>query len=223
MPYCGFCGKLCPTAHGLKRHINGTPDCKKASSEEFSQYANGIWDDVPENIDRVEQRRLPNLPIHPDLPDFHLEEDIQIAEEMFYDEQTNIPLPLPPQHDEPQPHPQHATVEIIPDNEAIDGSRYIENFPEQYMAGATWGKGKPLFEYLVTEQNKEGGSRWAPFEDEDEWQLAEWLIRNVGQKQTDAFLKLPIVRVFFFFFVNILSINRLKNVHNPPMGVIRAS
>jgi hypothetical protein len=36
-------------------------------------------------------------------------------------------------------------------------------------------------------------SHWGPFENEEEWGLAEWLIRNVGQKQTDTFLKLPIV------------------------------
>ena len=41
-----------------------------------------------------------------------------------------------------------------------------------------------------------GGSHWGPFEDEDEWQLAEWLIRYVSQKQTDTFLKLLIVSFF---------------------------
>jgi hypothetical protein len=59
-----------------------------------------------------------------------------------------------------------------------------------------------LYEYLDEEQKREGGSRWGPFEDEDEWQLAEWLIRNVGQKQTDIFLKLPIVSVFLYCFHN---------------------
>ena len=46
MPYCSFCGKLCPTALGLKRHIDGTSECKKASNEEYYQYANSIWDDI---------------------------------------------------------------------------------------------------------------------------------------------------------------------------------
>ena len=49
MPYCGFCSKLCPTVPGVNQHINITPKCKKASCEEFSQYVNDIWDNVPEN------------------------------------------------------------------------------------------------------------------------------------------------------------------------------
>lgn len=194
MPYCGFCGKRCPTVPGLNRHIDNTPNCKKASHEEFGQYANSIWNDVHENLNDVEPPPLPNHPIEPDLLDFRLEEDIQIAEEMFDREETNIPPPLPPlppQLDEPRPHPQHADNE-----EVIDRCRYIEKFPEEYLAGATWGDCKPLYEYLDERQKREGGSRWGPFEDEDEWQLAEWLIRNVGQKQTDIFLKLPIVSFY---------------------------
>ena len=33
----------------------------------------------------------------------------------------------------------------------------------------------------------------APFADEDEWELVRWLMKNVGQKKADDFLKLPIV------------------------------
>ena len=194
MPYCRFCGKLCPTVPGLNRHVDNSPNCKKASRQEFGQYANSIWEEVPENLNDVERKPLPNFQMEPDLPDFHLEEeeeDIQIAEEMFNREEINIPPPPPPQP--PQPDvPQ----EDVPDND----SRYIEKFPEEYLAGATWGDCKPLYEYLDEEQKREGGSHWGPFEDEDEWQLAEWLIQNVGQKQTDIFLKLPIVSFFLYCF-----------------------
>jgi hypothetical protein len=201
MPYCGFCGKLCSTAHGLKRHIEITPDCKKASHADFGQYAKSIWDDVPANPDNVGQQQQPTLPIQPDMPDFHLEEDIEIEEGMFYGEEGNLPPPPQQQLDELQPWPQQAAVPVVPDNEEInncDGARYIENFPAEHLAGATWGSCKTLFESLDEEQKREGGSRWAPFEDEEEWQLAEWLIQNVGQKQTDRFLRLPIVSFFSF-------------------------
>jgi hypothetical protein len=79
MPYyCGFCGKLCETPHGLKRHINRTVDCKKASHEEFGQYTKSIWDDdVPDNTENVGRQPLPMLPNEPaDMPDLYLDEDI---------------------------------------------------------------------------------------------------------------------------------------------------
>jgi hypothetical protein len=167
----------------------------------------------------VQQRPLPYLPDRPDLPDLHLEEDIQRAEEMFNSERNDIPLPPPPPL-----RPQHATVgDVSEKEEVIDDHRYIEKFPEEYLAGATWGNCKPFYEYLDEELRTEGGSRWGPFEDEDEWRLAEWLIRNVGQKQTDVFLKLPIVSFFLFSILgNVLTNDRLKTVHNPPIGVTRA-
>ncbi|KAG0691870.1 hypothetical protein DFH29DRAFT_986070 [Suillus ampliporus] len=37
-----------------------------------------------------------------------------------------------------------------------------------------------------------GEDEWAPFCDKDKWELAEWLIRSLGQTRTDKFLKLPI-------------------------------
>ena len=132
---------------------------------------------------------------------------------MFNTEETDIP-PLPP----PPPPPPPPPCPHVPANKEVnDKHRYIENFPEEYLAGATWGTCKPLYEYLDEEQRKEGGSHWSPFEDEDEWRLAEWLICNVGQKQTDIFLKLPIVSFLFSIFGNFLTIDRFKNVHNPPI------
>lgn len=194
MPYCSFCGKLCLNAPGLERHIANAPNCRKASGEKFDQYADNIWDDVPANPKHAEQQEPEDFPDFPDfqLEDIQLEEDIQAAEDMLYGEENDIPQP---QH-EPQPHAQHATVDVPNNEESNDGGRFIENFPEEYRAGATWGRSKSLFESLDEEHKTLGGSRWAPFEDEDEWQLAEWLIRNVGQKQTDTFLKLPIVSFY---------------------------
>jgi hypothetical protein len=226
MPYCTFCGKLCSTAPGLERHITRTPNCKKASGEMFGQYAINIWDDVPANPNHAEQQQPADLPDFADfheLADFQLEEDIQIAEDMLYGEENNLPQqpPPPPQH-VPQPLPLHAAVDV-PNDDRTSG-RYIENFPEEFRAGATWGRCKSLFECLDEEHKFVGGSRWAPFEDEEEWRLAEWLIRNVGQKQTDSFLKLPIVSFYFprphCQYILSLAIDRLKIVHDPPMGVI---
>ena len=207
---------------GLKRHIECTPNCTKASHEEFGQYANGIWDNTPPDLDpnymlEPQPELLLNLQIQPDLPDILLEEDIQRVEEMLYAEEANLLphwQPPPPSQDGPQPNLERATAvaEDVPDNKdvtSINRDHYIEEFPEEYLAGATWGCCKPLFESLDEEQKREEGSRWAPFEDEDDWELAEWLIQNARQNQTDAFLKLLIVRVSSFFWtLPIYFINR---------------
>ena len=85
---------------------------------------------------------LPDFEIFPELPDFQLEEDIQIVEDVLHSEENNLPQqpPPPPQH-VPQPHPEHATVHVPND----EGDRYIENFPKEYRAGASWGQCKSLF------------------------------------------------------------------------------
>jgi len=58
------------------------------------------------------------------------------------------------------------------------------------MAGQT---AQSYFEKIRAEQMKQGQDLWAPFGDQEEWELVEWLITNVGQNMTDKFLKLPIV------------------------------
>ena len=193
-----FCGKNCPTMPSLKRHIDRVSACKKASHEEFGQYASSIWNNGPANPQEQSLPKEQSPPVtpqlEPHLPNIHLEEDIQTAAATL-NEETHFP-PAPQPLNEQQSRPYHATIEDAPDDDDTSQDRYIEEFLKESMAGAMWGTSKPLFESLNEEQTREGTSRWGPFEDEDEWELAEWLIRNVGQKQTDAFLKLPIVRVF---------------------------
>ncbi|KAL0562364.1 hypothetical protein V5O48_019723, partial [Marasmius crinis-equi] len=38
-----------------------------------------------------------------------------------------------------------------------------------------------------------GDEIYGPFESEAEWELARWLIKNVGHNATEEFLNLPIV------------------------------
>ncbi|KZT18788.1 hypothetical protein NEOLEDRAFT_1079352 [Neolentinus lepideus HHB14362 ss-1] len=50
------------------------------------------------------------------------------------------------------------------------------------------------FERILREQQERGAGVFDPFKDEEEWQLARWLVTHVGQTATDSFLKLPIIR-----------------------------
>lgn len=72
-------------------------------------------------------------------------------------------------------------------------SRWLKDFP--LPAGL-----QPAQSYFerVREEQKTADNLWAPFADEEEWELAQWLITNVGQNATDKYLKLPIVCVFVF-------------------------
>jgi hypothetical protein len=40
---------------------------------------------------------------------------------------------------------------------------------------------------------------YLPFTNYDEWELAEWLIRNVNQQGMDKFLRLPVIRLRFSY------------------------
>ena len=58
------------------------------------------------------------------------------------------------------------------------------------------GDGQTEFERIRVQQASSGSpdNLWAPFQDEEEWGLAEWLIKETTQQARDKFLKLPIVR-----------------------------
>ncbi|KAI5981382.1 hypothetical protein EDD15DRAFT_2115623, partial [Pisolithus albus] len=49
------------------------------------------------------------------------------------------------------------------------------------------------FEKMKELQDCFGGSAYSPFEDREDWELAQWLIDNVNQRAADEFLKLPVV------------------------------
>lgn len=88
---------------------------------------------------------------------------------------------------------KRARVEEVEDEDAPHlGARY----PDPYVAGRAGealGRGSCLFDDLQDQQMEQNVEQWAPFENEEEWELARWLTKNVGQAKTDDFLKLPIV------------------------------
>ncbi|KAJ7483023.1 hypothetical protein B0H11DRAFT_2232041 [Mycena galericulata] len=85
---------------------------------------------------------------------------------------------------------RRATV-VPADDGGEDG--FEEPFPLDRKAGATYGHSKTTFEHIRDDQILTGCEILGPFADEEEWELAKWLIKNVGHNQTEAFLKLPII------------------------------
>ena len=92
---------------------------------------------------------------------------------------------------------RQATVEDADDDEEeytfpeTKNSRYVEAFPEE--AGQGLRQSKTQFENWLAEQLHEGKNPWEPFASREEWALSQWLIKNIGQKATDDYLKLQMV------------------------------
>ncbi|KAJ7868958.1 hypothetical protein B0H14DRAFT_3107217 [Mycena olivaceomarginata] len=79
--------------------------------------------------------------------------------------------------------------------------RFVEPFPRD--AGTPLVdkdkrpcRGGTLFQRMRAEQVASGDSKFAPFVDGDEWDLARWLSKNVNQTATDEYLKLSILSFY---------------------------
>jgi len=68
--------------------------------------------------------------------------------------------------------------------------RWVEEFPPEKLAGASYRSAKTSFDLIHDDQVLKGAEIWGPFDDEEEWQLAKWLVKNVGHNQAEEFLKL---------------------------------
>ncbi|KAJ6586558.1 hypothetical protein B0H10DRAFT_2168046 [Mycena sp. CBHHK59/15] len=94
---------------------------------------------------------------------------------------------------EPVSHPrkcQHATVEEVEDED----ERHVQDFLEDLDTSECLEKCKTYFQTLREKQRADGNTPWYPFESEDEWELAQWLMTSgLSQKKTDDYLKLKAV------------------------------
>ncbi|OCH83751.1 hypothetical protein OBBRIDRAFT_808769 [Obba rivulosa] len=73
-------------------------------------------------------------------------------------------------------------------------AKFARSFPEEKQAGRVEGNAPTQFERTRHEQVADGQDIHGPFADDEEWNLAKWLIKNVGHTQADEFLKLPIIQ-----------------------------
>ncbi|KAF8144643.1 hypothetical protein K438DRAFT_1503481, partial [Mycena galopus ATCC 62051] len=73
-----------------------------------------------------------------------------------------------------------------------------------------------LFQRMRAEQVASGDSKFAPFVDGDEWDLALWLSKNVNQTATDEYLKLSITKKAQLSFHNSRSF--LQKIDALPTG-----
>ena len=190
MLFCEFCGKgPFPSTSALNKHTRHSVNCNNAAHQKWGRYATNLWKNAPGHSNN-EGHPPTSPPILEDDEirdrlDMTLEDDLQLEGDLLI---TRGPQPENP----PDTGIQLDQPGSVRDNEP-ESTYFIENFPEDLGAGAAWGEDVPFFEKLWREQQENGSSLWGPFEDQVEWDLAKWLIRNVGHKQINAFLNLHIV------------------------------
>lgn len=201
MPACRDCGHWLPTVSGLNKHIASSKACHQKWQDRLKNFSINVFD-LGQGYSAGDEQEVD--------ADEHHERDGG-REDATYGEQdappTSPPSESPPIQRasadevpdvEPEPNSHHqASVEEVPDEpeRITEDTRWIEGYPAEHMAGAPCQDDvvPTKFHAIQEEQEVSGGSLWGSFHDEEEWELAKWLVQNVGQNQTDKFLKLPIV------------------------------
>ncbi|KAJ7788980.1 hypothetical protein B0H14DRAFT_3575250 [Mycena olivaceomarginata] len=131
---------------------------------------------------------------------------------------TRTETPPPP---EPIPRPRPPTVEEVPDEgDPENFSRFVEGYENEELGHSLPGqplrKGETLFHRMRSRQDADGTTKYFPFRDGEEWDLARWLSKNVSQTATEEYLALPINKKANLSFHN----NRafLQKVDQLPTG-----
>lgn len=171
---CAYCKKGVPTLKGMSSHISQRPDCRDA-------------------LRRLAKRRPPQAKsVDPEEDQSAVDMQMEVDEDqpMIFESGPADEGASPPHNPASN---RRTTMEEVEDEEAGGFRRYVEDYGEDGDAGKGFGEGQSQFAQWREAQTKAGLEPWAPFENLEEWDLAQWLLLNAGQNATDKFLKLPIV------------------------------
>ena len=164
---CLSCNEPFKSNAALGRHLGNTLECQqffdKKSTEEAAQV--GMKRNNATPVCHTRTSSLEFLAISDDL----------------------VPTTGPKTRSQKRPR---VTVEEVEDEEADAPWQYMP-FPGE--PGQTFGEDVTMFESLRAAQVLRGEHPHAPFQDDEEWGLAKWLMREVTQGGVDSFAKLPIV------------------------------
>ncbi|KAJ7123865.1 Zn-finger domain-containing protein [Mycena crocata] len=202
---CPYCQARQSSRGAINRHIS-----KKAACQEKWRQSLGIVVSVEREESEEPDIPLepPETPPRPDSPAFFSHE-VPEEEEEGDDNAGEAGFVIPPRAQSPEPEPvpqsRRATVEeVLDEDDPQNFGRFVEAFPgeepfpgQQEFVGRsaeTRGQGETLFERMRAEQEADGIGPHAPFDDAEEWDLANWLSKNVSQTATEAYLKLPITQ-----------------------------
>lgn len=176
---CGVCRQGFSTQQGLRTHVQLSPECRAAIQARNRPHESETPTSPPPNHDT-----LPNA--SQDIPP-----------------ETNTPhLPGSPTNtNTPEADPRRARVEDADDEnedgrDEGDGNGYwVWDFPEgqagRIVEGSSLAHTGSRFENIRHRQRLAGKVPWDPFSNEEEWEVAQWLVETgISQRNIDEFLKL---------------------------------
>ncbi|GBE84274.1 hypothetical protein SCP_0602520 [Sparassis crispa] len=103
------------------------------------------------------------------------------------------PVPDSPTHSLESEHAsKRARVDDVEDEDNLPAGQFCEHFSDP--AATVIGAAKTDFELHRDGMNATDSMPFSPFADEEEWELSEWLMKNLGQNCIDEYLSLPITR-----------------------------
>lgn len=167
--HCHYCVKRLDTQRQLRQHISASPACRL-------KWEQGL------TIPNTELETLPGDPPRSPSPIFDTFDRADDNHQLY--ERYMFLSDGPPPSKRPRVEDQNTTVASSTRSQK---PRYGETYP--HVAGFTYGPGSTTFEGWMAED----GSRWEPFQSQEEWDLAKWLVRNVGRRGINELLDLDIV------------------------------
>jgi Plavaka transposase len=194
MPNCPYCPAIRPTTSAIHRHQAQTPQCLEARRNFQRQVI------AQQRASDTASAELPMEELHIGSPQPHVDTADLDAEAVLHRhpvqvEQTmDVDIELPISAEEPDQDAEQPRVMVEDVNDEED--EWVHTFPEASCAGAPCGSSRTLFETIHDDQVLHGAEVLGPFESDEEWQLAKWLIKNMGHNQAEHFLKLPIVSLY---------------------------
>ena len=184
---CNYCLKPIATEAGIKWHIAQSPACHNQWTKLLERTKSAVLNDIDDQPPELMDDDAPGYPYNwenifdgvdgpkepLDVPDGHLVH------------QSRVDVDPGPPNLSKRPSKR---VRVEEDRE---DSPYTEPYPK--ATATILGKKKTVFESMEAADLKKGKDKWAPFRNEDEWELAQFLMKNLGQTKTDELLKLSFV------------------------------
>ncbi|KAJ7731496.1 hypothetical protein B0H16DRAFT_1772807 [Mycena metata] len=175
---CQYCARQLKNKAGVNRHISNTAACREKWAHTLSAItvANNEVEEPPRTPEPETDR--------PESPAAWSDNDTMGIGDNFMPSAGPHASPSP----EPLPRSRRATVEEVLDKDDPQNHRRFRSQASTQKRGSL-RRGFPSAKLKLCLSS--GDSKFAPFTDNDEWELARWLSKNVSQTATEEYLQLP--------------------------------